>query len=48
MCGVNSALPGFVDKVGTEGRAIAQERRSRLQGQCDKLDSEDRQRRDCG
>lgn len=36
VCGVNSALLGFVGKVGIQGRAIMQEQRSRLQGQCDK------------
>ena len=44
VCGVNSALPGFVDKVGIQGRVLMQEQRSRLQGQCDKPDSKGRQR----
>lgn len=39
VCGVNSALPGFMDKVGTEGKLITQDLRSRLQGQYDKPDS---------
>jgi len=45
-CGVNSALPGFVDKVGIKGRLAMQELRNRLQGQCDKPGSKDRQRMD--
>ncbi|KAK4829452.1 LOW QUALITY PROTEIN: hypothetical protein QYF61_004670 [Mycteria americana] len=37
VCGVNLALPGSVDKVGIEGRVIAQELRSRLRRQRDEL-----------